>query len=171
MSTEYVIFSLLFPLLMGFGTAALVTWLRRCREVARKMHNGQCDRPGCTEYGMIFLNGREIICWNHYREICANARKAGAFALKTGTDRMSLTLRRFTDVDLIAALNSRGYVVRKAIDSRRQLVVERTGDPTNEWKAAALEAIRGNITMDDLTFESVNTAADVTLHRAALRVM
>ena len=85
---------------------------------------------------------------------------------------MSLTLRRFTDVDLITALTNRGYVVRRASDSRRQLIVERTEEPNHEWKAAALEAIRGKLTLEDLIFESVPTAAeDVTLHRAALRIL
>jgi hypothetical protein len=85
---------------------------------------------------------------------------------------VSLTLRRFTDVDLIAAMNARGYVVRRANDSRRQLIVEGTEEMTHDRKAAALEAIRAKLTLDDLVFESVPTAAeDVTLHRAALRIL
>jgi len=29
-----------------------------------KMHSGKCDL--CDNYGMIFLGGKEILCWDHY---------------------------------------------------------------------------------------------------------
>jgi len=29
-----------------------------------KMHSGKCDF--CDNYGMIWLNGQQILCWDHY---------------------------------------------------------------------------------------------------------
>lgn len=81
-----------------------------------------------------------------------------------------MNMRRIADVELINVLTARGYVVRRAIDSRRQLVVELV-DPQPGWQAAALEAIRGKLTEADLSFEVVQTNADIDLHRAALRIL
>lgn len=82
-----------------------------------------------------------------------------------------MNLRRYADSDLIAALNARGYAVRRVHDARRQLVVETVGEALPEWRAAALEAIRAKITMDDLFFESVPTAAGSDITRAVLRIL
>jgi len=83
---------------------------------------------------------------------------------------MSLTLRRFNDIELVQALQARGYVVRRVHEARRELKVEHLGDIPEGWQDAALEAIRASLTRDHLTFETVSTAADVDLHRAALRM-
>ena len=31
-----------------------------------KMHSGKCEL--CNNYGIIFLNGQCILCWDHYCE-------------------------------------------------------------------------------------------------------
>lgn len=32
------------------------------------MHSGKCDIEGCERDGMIFLDGRQILCWECYSE-------------------------------------------------------------------------------------------------------
>lgn len=83
-----------------------------------------------------------------------------------------MNLRRISDSDLINELQARGYSVRRPTDARRQLIVEALGeDITVSWKQAALEAIRGKLSLDDLHFETVPTAAGIDLSRAALRIL
>lgn len=48
----------------------MIGWWKRWRERRRLARlperPGHCDVPGCKEHGMIWLNGHEIICWEHY---------------------------------------------------------------------------------------------------------
>jgi hypothetical protein len=39
-------------------------WIETMRREQVKTLNGKCDR--CDEYGMIWLDGAGIFCWQHY---------------------------------------------------------------------------------------------------------
>jgi hypothetical protein len=38
-----------------------------------KMHSGKCDL--CDKYGMVWLDGWGIFCWDHYCEVMKHFRE------------------------------------------------------------------------------------------------
>jgi len=71
---------------------SLIRWMRGSHAESERLHNGACDL--CKEYGIVWLDGVGILCWEHYGEYmqgdrdrrqeicqrCASARDARSLA-------------------------------------------------------------------------------------------
>lgn len=73
--------------LVGLGALGLVLILIACVVAAyfyfepldedrRLGAPSSCEVEGCENYGMIFLEGREILCWDHYVQRMKEIRDA-----------------------------------------------------------------------------------------------
>lgn len=65
MVKENIVFAL-----VAAGIVLLLISIALCfrRPERGRMHNGKCDIEGCERDGTIFLDGRQILCWEHYGE-------------------------------------------------------------------------------------------------------
>jgi hypothetical protein len=45
------------------------------RDGGKVMH---CEREGCSEYPMMFVNGQVLLCWDHYCELMKEQRETSA---------------------------------------------------------------------------------------------
>lgn len=78
--------------------------------------------------------------------------------------------RRIEDAELITELTRRGYVIRRSATPRTISVTCGQDAPAN-WKALAVEEIRGRLAAEHIDFETITTANEIVVNTASLRVL
>jgi hypothetical protein len=67
---------------------------------------GSCER--CDEYGIIFLNGQRLLCWDHY---CDETQQPSPAAWRAKTEQL---LREYSEA--VSVVNAKAKAKNKGLD-------------------------------------------------------